>query len=80
MPQKRDERVARRVETEIEIDAEIGEVWKALTDENELKRWWPLDARVVQGSGGSEALDLQITVEIRDISRAAYFKVPGSTL
>jgi uncharacterized protein YndB with AHSA1/START domain len=37
----------------IEIDAPVEAVWKALTDARELERWFPLDARVEPGEGGS---------------------------
>jgi uncharacterized protein YndB with AHSA1/START domain len=42
----------RRVEIEIEINADVEDVWKALTDANELARWFPLEARVTPGVGG----------------------------
>jgi uncharacterized protein YndB with AHSA1/START domain len=42
----------RRLEKEIEIAAPVDEVWKALTDANELTRWFPLEARVTPGLGG----------------------------
>jgi uncharacterized protein YndB with AHSA1/START domain len=42
----------RRFEREMEIDAPPGEVWKALTDPEELTRWFPLKARVTPGEGG----------------------------
>jgi uncharacterized protein YndB with AHSA1/START domain len=41
-----------RVEREIELAAPIDEVWKALTDPQELARWFPLEARVTPGVGG----------------------------
>jgi uncharacterized protein YndB with AHSA1/START domain len=41
------------VTTEIVIDADLETVWKALTEGEELKRWFPLDARVTPGEGGS---------------------------
>ncbi|MGH9804259.1 MAG: SRPBCC family protein, partial [Candidatus Acidiferrales bacterium] len=44
---------ARRVEASIEIDAPLDAVWKALTDGEELARWFPLAARVTPGPGGS---------------------------
>ncbi len=44
---------ARAVEREIEIDAPVGAVWKALTDAEELTRWFPLNAGVTPGVGGS---------------------------
>lgn len=43
----------RAAEGEIEIDAPIEVVWKALTDARELERWFPLDARVEPGEGGA---------------------------
>jgi uncharacterized protein YndB with AHSA1/START domain len=42
----------RRLEREVEIDAPIEDVWKALTDAKELARWFPLEARVTPGRGG----------------------------
>jgi uncharacterized protein YndB with AHSA1/START domain len=42
----------RRIEKEIEINAPLEDVWKALTDANELARWFPLEARVTPGPGG----------------------------
>jgi uncharacterized protein YndB with AHSA1/START domain len=47
------ERPTRSAEGQISIDATPEQVWKALTDERELVRWFPLDARVEPGSGGS---------------------------
>ena len=44
---------ARSAEGQIDIDATPARVWKALTDERELVRWFPLDARVEPGNGGS---------------------------
>lgn len=41
------------LELEIEIDAPIAEVWKALSEAEGLRRWFPLDARVEPGEGGS---------------------------
>ena len=38
---------------EIEIEAPVEAVWKALTDARELERWFPLDARVEPGEGGA---------------------------
>src|SRR5208282_609835 len=42
----------RRVEREIEVDAYVEQVWKALTEAKELTRWFPLEARVTPGVGG----------------------------
>ncbi len=44
---------ARTIELSVEVDAPVEAVWKALTDGEELTRWFPLDARVVPGTGGS---------------------------
>lgn len=43
----------RSVERTIEIDAPVGAVWRALTEADELTRWFPLEARVEPGAGGS---------------------------
>jgi uncharacterized protein YndB with AHSA1/START domain len=43
----------RSVERRVEIDAPVDAVWKALTDAEELTRWFPLNARVTPGLGGS---------------------------
>lgn len=42
----------RSVETELEINAPLDAVWKALTDAEELVRWFPLHAKVKPGKGG----------------------------
>jgi len=44
---------ARTVEISIEIDAPLEAVWKALSEAEELTRWFPLEARVTPGAGGS---------------------------
>lgn len=44
---------ARKVELTVEINAPVEAVWKALADGEELTRWFPLDARVTPGAGGS---------------------------
>ena len=43
----------RKIERQIEIAAPIDAVWKALTDAEELMHWFPLDARVTPGPGGT---------------------------
>ena len=43
----------RKIEKQIEIAASPEAVWKALTDPQELTRWFPLEARVTPGLGGS---------------------------
>lgn len=42
----------KRVEKTVDIDADAATVWKAISDGEELKRWFPLDARVTPGEGG----------------------------
>lgn len=42
----------RSVQREIRIAAPPDVVWKALTDAEELRRWFPLEARVTPGPGG----------------------------
>ena len=43
----------RAFEITLDIDASPDEVWKALTDAKELTRWFPLQAQVKPGKGGS---------------------------
>jgi uncharacterized protein YndB with AHSA1/START domain len=43
----------RTVEKTVEIAAPVSAVWKALTEAEELKRWFPLDAEVKPGAGGT---------------------------
>lgn len=43
----------RKIEKEVVIKADVETVWKALTDAEELRRWFGLDARVQPGAGGS---------------------------
>jgi uncharacterized protein YndB with AHSA1/START domain len=43
----------RAVEGAVEIAATPEQVWRALTDAAELERWFPLEARVEPGEGGS---------------------------
>lgn len=45
--------VKKQVANEISIDADAATVWRAISDGEELKRWFPLDARVTPGVGGS---------------------------
>ncbi|MCG8608542.1 SRPBCC domain-containing protein [bacterium] len=42
----------RHVEKTVEIDVPVSDVWKALTDAEELKCWFPIDAEVEPGMGG----------------------------
>lgn len=43
---------SRKFETEIEIQAPVASVWKALTEAEELTRWFPPQASVAPGVGG----------------------------
>jgi uncharacterized protein YndB with AHSA1/START domain len=43
----------RSAEGQMAIDASAERVWRALTDARELERWFPLDARVEPGEGGT---------------------------
>jgi uncharacterized protein YndB with AHSA1/START domain len=43
----------RRLESEVAIDAPPEAVWRALTEADELTRWFPPQARVEPGAGGS---------------------------
>jgi uncharacterized protein YndB with AHSA1/START domain len=43
----------RSIEREIEIDAPIEDVWKAITEAEEITRWFSEEARVTPGVGGS---------------------------
>jgi uncharacterized protein YndB with AHSA1/START domain len=47
------EKEGRSVELEIALDVPASVVWRALTDAEELRRWFPADARVEPGVGGS---------------------------
>jgi uncharacterized protein YndB with AHSA1/START domain len=42
----------RSIEQIIDIDAPIEDVWRALSDAQELMRWFPLNAEVEPGAGG----------------------------
>ncbi len=43
----------RTIEMQFDIEAPVEAVWKALTDADELTNWFPLNARVKPGVGGS---------------------------
>jgi uncharacterized protein YndB with AHSA1/START domain len=53
MEEKRSEETSRSVSQEITIQAPVEDVWKALTDAEELTRWFPLEAKTKPGAGGS---------------------------
>ncbi len=44
---------SRSNETQLEIAAPVEALWKALADPAELVRWFPLEAQVTPGPGGS---------------------------
>ena len=46
----------RKFETTIALNAPVEAVWRALTDAEELARWFPLQASVTPGAGGAIAL------------------------
>lgn len=45
--------MSREVVKEVTIQAPVDAVWQALTDARELTQWFPLNARVTPGVGGS---------------------------
>ncbi len=47
----------RSFEMTIDLDATPDEVWRALTEAEELVRWFPLQARVTPGKGGTMSWD-----------------------
>jgi uncharacterized protein YndB with AHSA1/START domain len=46
------QKVERRVDREIAIDAPLKNVWRAVSEARALKNWFPLEARVTPGVGG----------------------------
>ncbi|HJU64684.1 MAG TPA: SRPBCC domain-containing protein [Gemmatimonadaceae bacterium] len=56
----------RSVSREIEIAAPPTVVWKALTDAEELVRWFPMHARVEPGAGGSIRMSWDNVSELDD--------------
>ncbi len=65
----------KNVTAEVSIDADADTVWRALTEGEELKRWFPLDARVTPGVGGAvwlswgEGMDWEAPIEIWEPGR-----------
>ncbi len=45
--------LVRDVEREVELGVDAAVVWQALTDAQELTRWFPMEASVTAGAGGS---------------------------
>jgi uncharacterized protein YndB with AHSA1/START domain len=50
---QRTEPTTRAIEVRIEVDAPPDAVWRALTEAEQLESWFPLNARVTPGAGGS---------------------------
>lgn len=48
-----DDRPTRSFTTEIRIKAPIAEVWKAITEAEEIVKWFAVEAKVAPGAGGS---------------------------
>lgn len=67
--------MTKKIEKEIAIDATPEEVWRALSEGEQLKRWFPLDARVKPGVGGAvwlswgEGSDWESPIEIWEPNR-----------
>src|SRR5262245_32300991 len=72
-----DTHAPRAVERTIEIAAPTDVVWRALTEAEELMRWFPLEARVTPGLGGS--VWMRWDAEDPDTSRIAIWE-PGRRL
>jgi len=53
MNEKSEKSGTRAAEGTVEVTAPVELVWKALTEAEELERWFPLEARVVPGLGGT---------------------------
>ncbi|MBI1984426.1 MAG: SRPBCC domain-containing protein [Acidobacteria bacterium] len=79
----------RSLERQIEINAPAEAVWKALTDAEEITRWFPPEARVEPGAGGSllwwwaEDIQWPSQIEIWEPNkhlRASYTKPPARDL
>lgn len=66
---------SKKVSNEISIAAEADAVWRALSEGEELKRWFPPDARVTPGAGGAvwlswgEGMDWEAPIEIWEPGR-----------
>lgn len=62
----------RKVEAEISIAATPEEVWRAISEGEEIRRWFTIDARVNPGAGGSiwmsfgEGMDWETPIEVWD--------------
>lgn len=56
MSEEAPKREVRKIVKEIEVDAPVEAVWRALTNGAELTRWFPLEASVEPGEGGKVTL------------------------
>jgi uncharacterized protein YndB with AHSA1/START domain len=60
----------KKVIAEVSIAADADAVWRAVSEGEELKRWFPVDARVTPGVGGSvwqsfgDGMDWEVPIEI----------------
>ena len=60
----------KKVIAEVSIDADADTVWRAVSEGEEVKRWFCTDARVTPGAGGSvwmsfgEGMDWEVPIEI----------------
>ena len=59
----------RTIKIELDINAPVADVWKALTDPDELARWFPLKAEVEPGVGGSIRLYWDSQIDGRNAIR-----------
>ncbi len=66
----------RKIDLSIEVNASAEVVWRALTEAEELSRWFPLAARVNPGKGGSiwlswgPSMEGESTIEVWEPNRA----------
>jgi uncharacterized protein YndB with AHSA1/START domain len=89
MTERTKSRETRSAEGEITLNATPERVWQALTDERELVRWFPLDARVEPGLNGSvylswlnefaETTEIQVWDPPHHLRTAWSFHVEGPT-
>jgi uncharacterized protein YndB with AHSA1/START domain len=74
-PAKSAESAGREHETRIEIDAPVGEVWKAITDASALSRWFAPKMTVEPGVGGflladwGPGIEWKTTIEVWEPNR-----------
>lgn len=65
----------KKVIVEVSIDADAETVWRAVSEGEEIKRWFPVDARVTPGVGGAvwlswgEGMDWEAPIEIWEPGR-----------